>query len=680
MKEVLNEFNENENNKLLNSNESLEENSLLKKESIDDDYLIERPKSGSISDYLENYSYTYSSTFSEEEKDKSYYPTIHNCKDFLIILSLIFCSSFNFNYLYLPLLLIGFLYMQLILKNTMEQRRKKSTFETIIFIYSFLLLIFKIVIIILVHKENKSITNHKKTYIDLGISYLFNETLFNIIKTLIGESIIIISCICSFLIRKLFTFNNEDLEKIKNPDLNSFHKKLEKYIFISFYIIIGFATFNKSILTFLYIMPFYFVLIFFSLKTNKSAYFVFQSVLYCIRFSLLFHILILNISNIYSIADKYFEPENRKNHFLTKKWQKFGFYYAYYDDEDYESLFKDWTGYFLGCLSLVSLSFISKDIYIQKYKPKENDEDDNPNFEKEKNFIEEFFINFKKFWSKPSFILHIVRIMAIIWTYFFRNFYSIGIFLWIFFSFLYIDIINIRFCSIIILIPSAIASLACLHTSRILNSYFSDLKEKSKTKYLHFALGDYSKDYIRFYLANIFFSFIIFFIYSLNNKSYLNEKNAENKNIKQEEIKRPLLKEVDDDAKKPLLKDIDNDLIINTNEEKNEIIKENINIEEAQKEIINENENENIQLKEMLRNKEEDEDDKISLSDIIKKNIFINIDKISLVAMYFVANKEVNIIHLIFVTIFMIQLLTPQYIKKICLFIIILFQFLYLIE
>ena len=82
----------------------------------------------------------------------------------------------------------------------------------------------------------------------------------------------------------------------------------------------------------------------------------------------------------------------------------------------------------------------------------------------------------------------------------------------------------------------------------------------------------------------------------------------------------------------------------------------------------------------MLRNKEEDEDDKISLSDIIKKNIFINIDKISLVAMYFVANKEVNIIHLIFVTIFMIQLLTPQYIKKICLFIIILFQFLYLIE
>ena len=255
------------------------------------------------------------------------------------------------------------------------------------------------------------------------------------------------------------------------------------------------------ILTFLYIMPFYFVLIFFSIHTNKNAYFTFQSVLYCIRFFLLFHILILNISNIYSIADKYFDRENknRKKTFLTKNWPKFGFYYAYYDDDDYDTLFKDWTGYFLGCLSLVSLSFISKDISIQKYKSKENDEDDNQNFEIEKNFIEEFFIKFKNFFSKPNFILHIVRIMAIIWTYFFRNFYSIGILLWIFFSFLYIDIINIRFFSIIILIPSTIASLACMHISRILNSYFSDLKEKSKTKYLHFALGDYSNDKTRFY-------------------------------------------------------------------------------------------------------------------------------------------------------------------------------------
>ena len=684
MKEVLNKFNENENNKLLNSNENLEENNLIKQESIDDDYLIQRPKAGTISDYLENYSYTYSSSFSEEEKDKSYYITIHNCKDFLIMLSLLFCSSFNFNYLYLPLILIGFLYMKFILKNTMEQRRKKSTFETIIFIYSFLLLVFKIIIIILVHRKNKFIIKHTKTFLDLGISYLFNEKIFNIIKTLIGESIILFSCICSFLIRKLFTFNNEDLAKIKNPDINMFHKKLEKYIFISFYIIIGFATFNKSVLTFLYISPFYFALLYFSLNTNKNAYFIFQSVLYCIRFILLLHILILNISNIYSIAGKYFDPENknRKNNYLIKNWQKIGFYFAYYDDGDYTALFEDLTGYFLGCLSLVSLSFISKDIYIQNYKSDVDDEDENPFFEKEKNFIVVFFINFKNFISKPNFILHLVRIMAITWIYFFRNFFSIGIFLWIFISFLYIDIINIRFFSTIILIPSTMASLGCIHISRILNSYFSDLKEKSKTKYLHFALGDYSNDYIRFYLSNIFFSFIIFFIYSLNTNSYLEEKKDENKNIKKE-IKRPLLKDIeDDDAKKPLLNG--NDLIINTNEEKNEIINENINIENAQKEIINEygneNGNENIQLKEMLRNKEDEGGDKISLSDIIKKNIFLNIDKISLVAMYFVANKEVNIIHLIFVTIFMIQLLTPQYIKKICLFIIILFQFLYLAE
>ena len=674
----MDDFNEDENNKLLSA-ETLQENSLLKTNTYDDDYLLERPKTGSISDYLE-YSYSISSSYSEGEKDKSNYIIIHNSKDFLIMFSLLFCSSFNFNYLYLPLLLIGFFYMKLILKNTLEQRRKKKTYEAIIIIYSFLLLIFKIIIIVLVYKDNKSIKNNKKAYIDLGISYLFNETIFNIIKTFFGESIIIISCICSSIIRKLFIFNNEDLEKIENQDIKIFHKKLEKYIFISFYIIIGFATFNKSVLTFLYIMPFYFVLIFFSLNSNKNAYFAFQSVLYCIRFFLLFHILILNISNIYSIADKYFNPENesRRKTFFTKNWPKFGFYFAYYDDGDYSTLFEDWGGYFLGCLSLVSTSFINKDIYIRKYKSKENDEDENPFFEKQNNFFVEFFINFKNFCSKPNFIVHIIRIMAIIWTYFFRNFYSIGIFIWIFISFLYIDIINIRFFSIIILIPSVLASLGCLHISRILNSYFSGLKEKSKTKYLHFALGDYSSDEIKFYLTNIFFSFIIFFIYSLNEKSNSEEKKDENKN-KKEEIKRPLLNDIEDDeAKNPLLIEHNNNLIINNSgEEKNEIRNEDINLENAPQGIINENDN--IQLKEMLKNKD-DKDDKITLSDIFKKNIFINIDKISLVAMYFYANKEVNIIHLIFVAIFMIQLLSPQYIKKICLFIIILFQILYLVE
>ena len=86
----MDDFNEDENNKLLSA-ETLQENSLLKTNTYDDDYLLERPKTGSISDYLE-YSYSISSSYSEGEKDKSNYIIIHNSKDFLIMFSLLFCS------------------------------------------------------------------------------------------------------------------------------------------------------------------------------------------------------------------------------------------------------------------------------------------------------------------------------------------------------------------------------------------------------------------------------------------------------------------------------------------------------------------------------------------------------------------------------------------------------------
>ena len=117
-----------------------------------------------------------------------------------------------------------------------------------------------------------------------------------------------------------------------------------------------------------------------------------------------------------------------------------------------------------------------------------------------------------------------------------------------------------------------------------------------------------------------------------------------------------------------IIKEPKNNLIINDN--KNEQNEENLQINEI---------NENIQLKDIITNKDNDEDN-ITISNIIKKNIFINIDKITLVIMYFVANNEVNVIHLIFVIIFMVQLLTPYYIKKLCEFIIILFQLLLLVE
>ena len=693
MKEnILNEFDEKENNNILNQTDNTEnsiiENNLIKKDSNEDNALLEKFKQGSVSSEID-YNYTISSTFYEKEKDKSYYPIIHNCKDFLIMLSLLMCSSFNFNYLYLPLLLIGFYYIKFLLKNEMEERRKKSNFEAIIFIYCLLLLIYKIIIIILITKKNEYIEKKHDIFIDFGIAYLLTEGVFDFIKSIIGESVIIICCICSFIIRKIFAFNNEDLNKIKFNNLKNINKKLVLYIFLSFFIIAGFATFNKSILTFCYIIPFYIVLITFSLSSQNKAYFIFQAILYCILFSLFFHLLIINISNIYSIAYKFFDPKKTNKNFLAKNWSKFGFYFAYYDD-DIIALFEDWTGYVLGCLSFVILSFISKDLFSNNYSSKKSNNNEEENEIKQNNCLTKILNKFLKFFSGPYFILHIVRILAIIWIYCYRNFFSLGIFLWIFFSFIYLDVNPIKTLSVFILLPATFVSLGCMHISRILNSYFSNLDDDLKVKYLHFSLGNYSYDYIKFCLSNIFFCLIICFIYSLNENNDLNinlnknEKKDKNINI-ENELDEPLLKDINDESRninlkegneliEPLVKDT-NEEIINIDlitESKEEIIKK-------EKENENENEIKNIELNDIIKNTNK-ENDIITLSGIIKKNIFINIDKITLVVMYFVANKEVNLFHLIFVIVFMIQLLTPQFIKKLCIFIIILFQLLFFIE
>ena len=667
MKEILSEFNDKENNSLLNNtSENLSENSLTKKESTDDDYLNERERQESISsDIIENYSFTNIFSFAEEEKDKSTNISIHNFKDFLIMLSLILSPSFNFSYLYLPLLLIGFFYMKFILHNTMEKKRKKSSFETIILIYSVILLVFKIIFIILSKNKKSFIMNNKSVYINLGISYLLYENIFYLIKTLIGESIVIIACMSSIIIRKSFPFEDKDLN-IKNDkkNLKYFYAKTTKYIFISFFVITGFATFNKSFLTLFYIVLFYLVLFLFSLISKKTIYFIFKGLLFCLILCILLHLLVINISNIYYFANKYFDPKDKtKKKKLISKWPKFGFYYAYYDEDDYSLLFEDWGGYLLGSFSFVIFSFIFKDISIDNYikfknRIEENEEDDL--YFNQDNIFSKMFNKITNFCSKPYFILHVLRIISIVWIYYYRNFYSIGIFIWLFFSFLYLDSVSIRFLTIFILFPSTFISLSFFQGGRIFSSFFSDLSEKSKIKYLHFALGNYCHDSTRFYFSNIFLLLIIIFIYECRErKDDIIEKDYRKKEIK-----------------KPLLKDMEEEQLEINNELKNEKINE---IENENENIIEEDEKENIPLKKILRSKEF-EDDRISLSNVIKKYILVNIDKITLIIMYFVANKEVNCIHLIFVIVFMIQLLTPQYIKNLCILIIILFQILYLVE
>ena len=675
---ILSEFDERENNSIFNILEKPTEN-IIEKTNISDQDDSQNMES-SLNSY-DNYTFN-SSTYLEEDKDKSIYASIHNCKDFLMMLSLLVCPSFNFNYLYLPPLLIGFIYIRFILKNEMVFRRRKSHFEAAVFIYSAILLIFKLIIIILATKENDSIKNSSSVFIDLGVYYLISDDTFSVIKTLFGESVIIISCICSFIIRKFFSFDDQDLNKKKEKDyeennLNNFFSKMIKYLFLSFFIIVGFSTCNKSVLSLCYLIFFYCTLILYSLIPKRKVYYIIKGIMLTLIIFLLFQILILNISNVYSIAYKYFDPKIDKmnKNFLEQCWPKIGFYFAYYDDDKMAQLFEDWTGYIFGCLSLVIITFIYKDISLKNFiqaKNKKKQQNGSIAFVKQQNCIIKFIKKFLNFFSGPYFVLNLVRILSITWIYFYRNFYSVGAILWLFFSFLDLNVEIIRYLAVIILLPTIFISLVSINGSRIFDSLLSDLDDISKIKYMHFSLGSYSYDYLRFIAVNIFFCFIICFISLLNkNRNKMEDMKIPKKddNLKEEnELEKNLLY----DENEPM--EIKNDIKEN---EKNELI--DLNIKNTINEIEEKNNfKENIKLEEIIQdNNINNKLTKISLSNIIKKNIFVNIDKITLVVMYFVANKTINIIHFIFVIIFMIQLLTPHYIKKLCSFIIILFQFLF---
>ena len=73
-------------------------------------------------------------------------------------------------------------------------------------------------------------------------------------------------------------------------------------------------------------------------------------------------------------------------------------------------------------------------------------------------------------------------------------------------------------------------------------------------------------------------------------------------------------------------------------------------------------------------------EDELTFWNILLKYIFSQVDKIILIAMYFVAMRSINLIHLVLVIIFIIQILLPMQIHKIYLILIWILQILFCIE
>jgi hypothetical protein len=235
----------------------------------------------------------------------------------------------------------------------------------------------------------------------------------------------------------------------------------------------------------------------------------------------MFQILIINITNIHSIKNKLFTNSDNDNNNLLIIWKQLGFYFG-----ELNPNYINIISYIFICLSFTTLNLCYNEISFYDLK-----------------IVKKYEENIEKnnIWYNPYLILHICRIMGIIWLYIYQNFLSFGIFLWLFFSFLYLHISTNDFWTKFALIPSINISFICISVSRINDILNISNEESIKIKYFHFALGEYDYDYLRYFFIIIFYFFANYFLQVLNifNKKIISsaikyreeeeEKNEKNK-------------------------------------------------------------------------------------------------------------------------------------------------------
>ena len=618
----------------------------------------------------------------EKEKTREIHNSyLFNIKDYIFFFFLMISSSINFSYLYLPFIFFGIIFILLIGNNKDCSKKIKFAIEILSLIYSILLIVSKIVAFILIKNENSYIEENRDLFLNLGVCYLRDkDSNFYLIMTFLGEGIMLVISLYGINISKLCGA----FAPINDTSLmdNSFWEN-RKLILLNYIFILSFAVFNISYLTLFYMCVMQLVFFIDSLTSNrKKIQCFFKFICFLFTGMILTQISAINVLNIYKFQEDILKEEviKKKDSELFEKvysiWTQIGINYAYHYDLLY--ILKEWIGYLAAICSLVTLTFsintikvnelaekhkntnmnyrTAKTLLQQSYQgEKINNNNNGKKNEKIKsisfviNYIKEIIKNIYLFITSPVFIIQFSRVMSIFWMYFYRNFYSLGIFITVFFSFLFINATSNKFLTIFLLTPMVFVSLICFHFSNI-NGFFEYFEtEEDKIRYMHFGLAKYEYSFLEYYAGNIMYIFIMFLIYSFFNSPKKEED--KNKNIN-------LLEEI---TEKSSLLDINN-----SNKDSINKIKITLISEEGEKKVEKKEEKKVIQ--------------DLSLLNVILKYFFYNIDKITLIVMYLVAVKSINLIHLFLVIIFLVQILFPDKIKYLFEIILCLLQFLFLFE
>ena len=612
-----------------------------------------------------NYTFT-NESIDYENNDILLAKHLYVAKDFMFMLILLMSSALNFSWLYFPFLFISFLCYFLIFKNSICAKKSKLFIEYITLIYALFLLSVKVYFIITIKKAKGDIyEDYEELIIDLGIPYLY-EHLSNYLMmiSILGECLIIVFSIVSIIISYLCSdFDTSD--NISNSlSKEKFLRLMTRCIYSAYFTIFGFAIFNRSISTLLYIFIMNLFLYFVSMNSNRRFIFYFFKFFSLIMIILLsIQILLINVFNINSIRNSYIDEDAEERPYprIVNFWTQLGINQAFHFDMDMSKITKEFCGYFFAVSSLLiyvySFKKLTKEKMINAYQNKSEDDLDEEE-EELKNCFVKCIEKVIDYFLSPGFIQHLCRISAILWLYNYQNFYSIGVIIWIFFSFLFVHITLNRYVTIIFLSPMVIACLFCYHLSNI-DGLFQDIKEEDKLIYKRFGLAKFGHKVIEYILCNIFYFLVNSFTYTIFIRIEKKKLKEKHKIEKEKKLKLEVEKEID-------ISNNENN-IINNNEQSNL----NLISDENENNIMKENINDE-KINELYKN--------LTLFNIILKAIFSNIDKFTLIAMYFLAVHSINILHFILVIIFMFQLLLPKVLVKYSIAILIFCQIIFLAE
>ena len=660
-------------------------NALLGQES-DEEEDGDVPKLQSIDALLRNDSEVINYSIAEdyESNDVILAKYLYVGKDFFYMFILLISSGLNFTWSYFPFLFLAFISYFLLFKSTRCTKKLKKIIEYTSLIYAFALLGIKIYLIASIKNGNK-FDDYEEMLSNLLIHYSLIETSsFNMITSFIGECLVIVFSIISLVISYICQDFNTSEQVLKNRNITEeeFYWLMTKCIYLSYFMIVGFAIFNRSILTLCYILPMNLLLFFLSMNSNKNLlFYIFKFLSIIMIIAITGQIFLINLFNIKSIRDSL--NTNKESEFkpTINFWTQLGINQAFDEKMKIEKILEEFSGYFFAIASLLMLIFSSNKITVDRMRKAienslNNKDIDEEEEENEENFFIKLLIRIREYFLSPNFILHICRISAILWLIMYQNFYSIGIIIWLFFSFLYIHIKSNKYVTIIFLAPMVIICLFCYHISNI--DGFCEGFEENQI-YSRFGLAKFNHKIIEYILCNIFYFLITLFIYAI----FIREERKERQKFKEEQNKK-LEQEMNNIEK------TDNNITnIDNNNNINNITDSNVNLNsniikndddlslfpnEKEKNVI-----EDINLG--LSDKEIDElFENLKIFNIILKALFLNIDKITLIALFFLSVNSINIIHSIFVIIFMLQLLFPIFMIKYLIIMLILTQIVFLFE